>query len=305
MFAAYIIYNDQITDIIKYNNIFMKLNQLDIDKYIIGYNIQFLDNKWNELNIKIIELNDNHDIKNNLLSFYAYKLFKNYTYCIELDFNFNQNLDFNNINQYNICSGYTTIISLNEIFTNSELDVIKDFNKNINLSLFNNKIVSNFKICNVSSLHINTFYENIIYIYNKLLSNNINISTIQLYTIYQLLYPNYITFSLLETINELLYENEELSLENKDDLSKKNIVEHIIEKKLTNNYKKIDWFVIRSHFKKINSNTIISLQNTFLKKSRIKENKLDPMDKINFPIGRKLELKNNQPYEYFYCVFYN
>jgi hypothetical protein len=93
MFSAYIIYNDQITDIIKYNNIFNKLNQPLIDKYIVGYNIQFSDNKWNELNIKIIELNDNHDIKNNLLSFYAYKLFKKYTYCIELDFNFNQSLD--------------------------------------------------------------------------------------------------------------------------------------------------------------------------------------------------------------------
>jgi hypothetical protein len=298
MFAAYIIYNDQITDIIKYNNIFNKLNQTSIDKYIIGYNIQFSDNK---LNIKILELNNNHDIKNNLLSFYAYKLFKNYTYCIELDFNFNQSLDLKNINQnqYNICSGFSTLL-LNELFTNSELEVIKKLNKNINLSLFNNKIISNFKICNISSLHINTFYENIIYIYNKLLLDNINVSTIQLYTIYQLIYPNYITFNLLETINELSSESDEIFNNNESNISKKNIVKQNI-----NNYKNIDWFVIRSHFKKLNNNTILSLKNTFLKKNKIRENKLDPKDKINFPIGKKLQLKDNQPFEYFYCVFYN
>jgi hypothetical protein len=48
------------------------------------------------------------------------------------------------------------------------------------------------------------------------------------------------------------------------------------------NQKKINWFVIKSHFKKINTNTIISLQNTHLKKDRIRENKLDLEDKFIF-----------------------
>lgn len=321
MFAAYIIYDNQITDIIKYNNVFKKLNQSSIDKYIIGYNIQFSDNQQNFLDINIIDLSNKDNIKDNLLSFYAYKLFKKYTYCIELDFNFYHNIDLNNINknQYNIWSGYNTILSLNEIFTNLELEVIKKLNKNIKLSLFNNKIVNNFKICNVSSLHINTFYENIIYIYNKLLSNNINVSTMQLYTIYQLLYPNYITFNLLETIYELsksdetcLYpptcieildeSPEQLSEELLEELPEELIYQNNIDIIIKN--QEIDWFVIRSHFKKINNNKIISLQNTYLKKDRIKENKLDPDDKINLPINRKLELKSIQPFEYFYCVFY-
>jgi hypothetical protein len=323
MFAVYIIYDNQITDIIKYNNVFNKLNKSvtmkTIDKYIIGYNIQFYNNNHNEFNIKILNL-DEKIIKDNLITFYAYKLFKNYTYCIELDFNFNHMIDINKLDQdkFDICSGYNSNILMNEIFSYSELEVIKKLNKNINFSLFNNKIVNNFKIYNISSLHMNTFYENITYIYNKLLLNNINASNIQLYTIYQILYPNYISFKLLETIPELILENEEVlddQLTNELDEDNSNIILYlnsdvIIKNQLINYYlidynKEINWYVIRSHFKKLNNNTILSLRNTYLKKSKIKENKLDPKDKIYFPIGRKLRLKNNQPYEYFYCVFYN
>jgi hypothetical protein len=306
MIAVYIIYNNEYQDIKKYLDCFAKIKLPNNNKYIIGDNIPFTEMK----NIKILH------VDNKLLPFYTYKLFKNYTYCIELELDYNAIINVDDINVRDICTGYKIVNSLTDIFNENSLEKIKLINKNINFSLFNNKIINNFKIYNISSLHNNTFYENIVYIYEKFLSNNVILTNIQLFTIYQLLYPNYISYVLLETIKELIEEevgdiiNNNLKIldekldNNLETNLKIKINDSYFNYYFRNNIDTTNWYVIKKYFKIINNNTILSLQDTYIKKNGVKENKNDPYDKINLPIGRRLKLKNYQPFEYFYNVYF-
>jgi len=256
IYAVYIIHTTNLDDEINTLNTYPNDN---INKFIIGLT-GYAENIYNS-NITFV----NTEIPQILQSFYAYKLFTNYKYCIEILNGVKLNINYNLLDSIE-CIGGNYIILDNLLLTDTEINKIKQIKKNINFNQTNYKIIDTIKIFNIISLIKNTFYENILYLYDKFNSINLTLTTIQLYIVYQLLYPNHFVY----------FETNEIQ-----NLDKHN-----------------SCYGIRSHFKLLYNNKIIALENT-----KVKKDKINTKEQIYIKIGSKFNLHENQPYLYFYKFY--
>jgi hypothetical protein len=232
----------------------------------------------------------NHNIKIISTNF-IYENIENieYEYIIEIDDHINLNIFLSyefNINN-NITCNYTNN-KLEYYFTKDEIKLLSNISKKKFINIDVDNILDSIKIYNINNLKKVNWFNTMQYLHNKCNELNIDINNKKLLILFQLLYPQYIQ---LEKFEEHIEDTVEEHIED--------IVEINIQEKIQ---KPNVWLIKQSACKKLLTNYVICLEDTYLKKNRVKENKRDPTDKIFVRIGKKFKLSYMQNLNYFYIV---
>jgi len=255
-------------DIIIYSNQTPTTNH---NLQILSYNVDdyfFYPNVKNSTYDFIIEINDTVDL-NIFLSFFVD--YEKYISC-----------NYKMINNY---------------FNENDLKLIPNITKKKNIDLNVNSIPDSIKIYNVNNLKKINWVNTMEYIHNKCIEFDININNEKLLVLYQILYPQYIELQELKDYIEKNEDEEQKSNELTSEYKKLELYTH--------EYKKENiWLIKRSACKKLLNNYVVSIDNTYLKKNNVKENKNDPTDKIYVRIGKKFKLSWIQKFTFFYVVDY-
>lgn len=249
--------------------------------------------------------------------FYKNLEHSNHNYIIEVDDTVNLNIflsyEFNKHDNNYIISNYNNSIS--NYFTE---DDIKKISKKT-ITTVKIQTPDSIKIYNLNNLKKISWYNTMHYLHNKCNELHIYINDKKLLILFQLLYPQYIELQKfeeyiekepeiieikqekIEVILEELEELEEELVEEQEDINLDKIEEIIreIERKFKNS---TVWLIKQSACKKLLNDYVQCLENTYLKKNSIKENKKDPYDKIYVRIGSKFKLSYLQNLNHFYLV---
>ena len=314
-----IVKNDFNNSIVKIkNNLNIFLSKLNKDTIEINYLLFIVNNNEEHIiNENIIYIN------NSILDIYQY--FNDYKYCIEI----NQNTDLRHILDYESCEYINNIftnniITKNYYFTTEEMNKIIFFNK---YNILNNPLVvnNNSTIFNINGLNKINWFNTIQYLYNKCIELNIDINNEKLIALYQMFYPQYTNYIEQQVIKEeeeqviieedeqviieeneqvIIEEDEQVIIEEEQVITDDEIISELLQETII--YKKPDvWLIKKTACKQLFDNRIICIENTYLKKNCVKENKHDPYDKIYVTIGKKFKLYHQQYLSYFFVVEYH
>jgi len=286
-------------------------------------NIKDIDKTQLSKEFEVI-INDNNTLIHNIIKT------TNHNFIIELDNikDLNYFLDNYKLTEY-ISSNYTNN-NLQHYFTSNEIILLGKINKKFNN--LNITHIGTIKIYNVHGLKKLGWSNTIDYLYNKCNELNIEINNEKLLILYQILYPQYINLMEINLILEPELEPKlepklepelepELELESELELELEPTKEPIIEPLTTEiinsipnllldalntimNKKYNIGLIKRSSCKLLLDGHIICIENTYLKKNRVKVNKYDPHDRIPIIVGKKFKLSKEQYLNFFYIVEY-
>jgi hypothetical protein len=283
-----IIKNDFNNSIVKIkNNLNIFSSKLNEDTIKINY-LLFIINSNEEqiINENIIYINDS------ILDIYQH--FNNYKYCIEI----NENTNLKYILDYESCE-YINNIYINDIFTKRYHFTTEEMNKIIffyKYNILNNPLIVNndSTIFNINGLNKINWFNTIQYLYNKCIELNIDINNDKLMALYQMFYPQYVNLKEQQVIIED---------EDKHVITDDEIISELLQETKEINYKRPDvWLIKKTACKQLFDNRIICIENTYLKKNCVKENKHDPHDKIYVTIGKKFKLSYQQNLNHFFII---